>query len=123
MLETEGGFAVSEFAVKRSCATMGRVLEKLTVESFAGEIGKSFRLTQADAPAIDLVLVEARGLSAGSRPPGGRAPFSLVFLGPMAPVLPQRIYPLESPSLGRLEIFLVPIATDAGGVKYEAVFN
>jgi len=112
------------FAAARSCATMGRMLEKLTVESFAGEMGKIFRLTQADAPAIDLVLVEARGLSPQSRPPGaGRAPFSLVFLGPRDPLLPQRIYPLENPSLGRLEIFLVAIAADAEGVKYEAVFN
>ena len=100
------------------------MLEKLTVESFAGEMGKTFRLRQADAPAIDLILVEARGLSPKSKPPGaGRAPFSLVFRGPRDPVLAQRIYPLENSSLGRLEIFLVPIAADADGVKYEAVFN
>jgi len=102
---------------------MERMLEKLTVESFAEEMGKAFRLTQADVPAMDLVLVEARSLSARSGAPGGRAPFSLVFLGPRDPVLAQRIYPLESPSLGRLEIFLVPVGADAQGVKYEAVFN
>jgi len=100
------------------------MLDKLTVESFAGELGKTFRVTPADSPAVDLVLAEARSLSPKTRPPdAGRAPFSLVFLGPAAPVLAQRIYSLDNPSLGRLEIFLVPIAADAAGVKYEAVFN
>jgi hypothetical protein len=100
------------------------MLHKLTVDSFTGQIGKTFRLVLPDAPAMDLVLIEARSLSAKSKPPGsGRAPFSLVFLGPKDSVLTQRIYPLENASLGRLEIFLVPISSDTDGVKYEAIFN
>jgi hypothetical protein len=103
---------------------MVAMLDKLTVESFTGLLGKNFRLTGTDAQTIDLILIEARGISPKSRPLGaGREPFSLVFLGPKGPVLPQRIYPLENSSLGRLEMFLVPIASDADGVKYEAVFN
>ena len=103
---------------------MVTMLDKLTLESFTQLIGEAFRLALTDAPAIDLVLIEARGLSSQSKTPGeGREPFSLVFLGPKGPVLSQRIYPLENAPLGRLEIFLVPIAADADGVKYEAVFN
>jgi len=103
---------------------MVAMLDKLTVEFFTELVGKQFRLTGTDAPAIDLILIEARGVTPKSRAPGaGREPFSLVFLGPKGPVLPQRIYPLEITSLGRLEIFLVPIASDADGVKYEAIFN
>jgi hypothetical protein len=49
--------------------------------------------------------------------------FSLLFRGPMAPVLPQRIYRLDHNSLGRLEIFLVPLGPDGEGMQYEAVFN
>jgi hypothetical protein len=52
-----------------------------------------------------------------------REPFSLVFAGPAAPVLPQSIYRLENDDLGALEIFLVPIGRDAGGTRYEAAFN
>jgi hypothetical protein len=103
---------------------MELVLDKLTVAEFTGQVGRTFRLTPADAPAQALVLVEARDLSLRTRAPGpGRAPFSLLFLGPKGPVLPQRIYPLENETLGRLEIFLVPIGADADGVKYEAIFN
>ena len=48
---------------------------------------------------------------------------SRVFRGPEAPILPQAIYSLELESLGRLEIFLVPVGPQAGGMGYEAVFS
>jgi hypothetical protein len=100
------------------------MLNRLTVAMFAEQIGKTFRLEPADGPVLDLVLVEARNLSPRPGDPGPRRdPFSLLFLGPKAPVLPQRIYALENEAIGRLEIFLVPIGADADGVKYEAIFN
>ena len=68
-----------------------------------------------------LYLVEAEGT--GERAAGlERDPFRLVFLGPADPVLPQRTYRLEHEGLGTLEIFLVPIAQDARGTSYEAIF-
>lgn len=51
-----------------------------------------------------------------------RAPFSLLFRGPPEPILPQAIYALEHATLGVSEIFLVPLAPDADGTRYEAVF-
>lgn len=105
---------------------MERVLDKLTVDTFKGEIGKTFRLTPAEGPMLDLVLIEARDLSLKSSAPGAkRAPFALVFrsVSSKGPVLPQRIYALENETLGRLEIFLVPIGADKDGVRYEAIFN
>jgi hypothetical protein len=38
-------------------------------------------------------------------------------------MLPQRIYALEHPRLGRLEIFLVPIGREDGHLLLEAIFN
>lgn len=93
--------------------------EGLTVESFEGRAGEGFRLTADDAE-LDLTLVECQRLGGAVLE---REPFSIVFLGPQAPVLPQRIYPLEHDELGELEIFLVPIAQDADGTRYEAVFT
>ena len=46
-----------------------------------------------------------------------------MFRGPGEPVLAQRIYPLDNQTLGRLEIFLVPIGPDDEGMRYQAVFN
>jgi uncharacterized protein DUF6916 len=103
---------------------MAAMLDRLTVETFSEQVGKTFRLFPDEKSRLDVVLVEARGLSSRGVPAGRRRePFSLVFLGPAAPILPQRIYALESEAMGRLEIFLVPIGADARGVRYEAVFN
>lgn len=51
------------------------------------------------------------------------APFSLILRGPAAPLLPQGTYALRHPRLGPIELFLVPIARDAQGVRYEVTFN
>ena len=68
-----------------------------------------------------LRLVEAQ--ATGERAAGmERDPFRLAFLGPADPVLPQRMYRLEHGALGALDIFLVPIAGDASGTTYEAIF-
>jgi hypothetical protein len=68
---------------------------------------------------LRLVEAEATDERAASM---ARDPFRLEFLGPTDPVLPQRTYRLEHAALGPLEIFLVPIARDAGGTTYEAIF-
>jgi hypothetical protein len=39
------------------------------------------------------------------------------------PLLPQRIYRLEHAELDTLELYLVPIAQDASGTRYEPVFG
>jgi hypothetical protein len=115
------------------------VLETFTLQTFAPHLGESFRLRlpprpDADPPApLDLRLIEATDLSPGGAPrdasgeagtPGARrAPFSVVFRGPPAPVLPQRIYRLEHGRIGAFELFLVPIGPDGSGMRYEAVFT
>ena len=66
----------------------------------------------------------ARYLSA---PPGAfRGPFRLIFHGEAHPVRPQGIVSLVHSSLGRLEIFVVPIGPDPGSpqaMRYEAIFT
>ena len=95
------------------------MLENLTKESFLPRLNQSFRLTSVEPPLeLRLVEVEARW---GKGPT--REPFSLVFVGPADPVLPQRIYRLEHDELGALELFLVPVGRDAAGTRYEAAFN
>jgi hypothetical protein len=98
-----------------------RSLAGLALADFADCLGGRFRC-EAGGAALELELVSADAL--GAEPPAGRRqPFSLIFRGPRATALPQRIHRLESPRLGVLEIFLVPIAPDAGGRLYEAVFS
>lgn len=51
------------------------------------------------------------------------APFSLVLRGPRSPALPQGTYRVGHPRLGEVQLFLVPIAQDAQGMRYEVTFN
>lgn len=102
------------------------MLETLTASTFGPLIGSAFRIGVDDASWVEAKLeaVEAAGVQAAdaARAAGRREPFSIVFRGPVEPVLPQRIYRLEHAELGELELFLVPIAQDADGTRYEAVF-
>ena len=49
--------------------------------------------------------------------------FSLIFAAPQNTRGVQGIYHLRHPTLGVLEIFLVPIAAAYGHPQFEAVFN
>ena len=84
---------------------------------FRTAIDTTFRLEGSHV--LRLVEAESLGERAVSTQ---RDPFRLAFLGPIDPVFPQRIYRLEHDVLGALDIFLVPIARDAGGTTYEAIF-
>lgn len=94
-------------------------LGELTLATFEPLVGDRFAV---DGAAADLALVLHSATAAGEWP-GGRDPFSLVFVGPGEPLLAQAIYALRHAELGRLEIFLVPVARDGAGVRYEAVFT
>jgi hypothetical protein len=49
--------------------------------------------------------------------------FSLHFRGDGNRIFPQRTYPIKHDAIGEFDLFLVPIAQDATGTLYEAVFN
>lgn len=99
------------------------MIESLEISSFQLQVGEAFALS---APGLDaslpLVLQRADPLG-GSARPGSRQPFALHFLGPVDPLLPQRIYRIESETMEPIEIFLVPIGRDGAGTTYEAIFT
>ena len=95
-------------------------LDALTKDSFEPSRGERFQLSTPDGPAFDLTLAAIAGNGMRGK---AREQFSLHFLGPRDPVLPQMIYRLENPRMGVLEIFLVPIARTDAGVTYEAIFT
>ncbi len=99
-----------------------QALSSLTRETFTGRLGESFVVRAEELPDLELELAEANALGGDS---DDREPFSLIFLGPLDPVLPQAIYSLEHDVLGKLDLFLVPVGPDKGrtGIQYEAVFS
>ena len=95
-------------------------LASATHQQFEAALNQPFRLG-AEAFSLELLRVDKRG--AFDPEVHKRQAFSLIFRGPCEPVLPQRIYPLASETLGALELFLVPIGPDKEGMRYEAVFT
>jgi hypothetical protein len=98
------------------------MLETLTDASFSPHVGTSCRLlTAPGVPPIELEIAAVEVVGQGMA--GRRAPFSVLFRGPAARPLPQGIYRVEHERLGALDIFIVPIGPDGGGMGYEAIFN
>jgi hypothetical protein len=99
-------------------ACMSKPLSALTADDFEPHQGERFALNVADHE-IELKLIKVTRLGAAMREGGA---FSLVFLSEPGPFLPQAIYPLTHPALGRRGLFLVPIGPQQGGNAYEAIF-
>lgn len=89
----------------------------LSIDHFAGGVGQSFTL-QAGDQSLDLVLDTVEPLSRSVREAGA---FRLEFVGPADPILPQAIYPVRVGD-DEHDIFIVPIACDGSGTRYEAIF-
>ena len=101
------------------------MLHEVTHSLFVKHVGDVFQLETAPGHIVEAKLIEAT-LLPGSQPlkaTDRRAPFSLVFRVSSDGETRQRIYPLEHPSLGRLEIFLVPVGREAGATLFQAIFN
>lgn len=96
-------------------------LQQLSIADFEPFLQKSFALLFPGGE-------EAALLSSVLRLTGytnlERTPFSVVLqTGQTKSYYPQGIYTLVHPSLGRMEIFLVPLGIKEGGMQYEAVFS
>ncbi|HYP08659.1 MAG TPA: hypothetical protein VER03_20660 [Bryobacteraceae bacterium] len=96
------------------------MLDQLTPESFHPYLNQTFRIQAEPAGSLDLTLAECSetGQSGRSRPQ-----FQVLFIGPVTPVLPQKIYRLVHEQMGALDLFLVPIGPDGRGMRYQAVFT
>lgn len=112
-----------------------RSLETLTAKDFRDHQNTRFRLTGespeggGSAVSVEAELADISEYPAG--PPGTfRTPFSVMFYGPLEPVMPQGIYRLEHEQFGSVELFLVPVGPQAASpgeaptaMGYEAVFG
>jgi hypothetical protein len=96
------------------------MFESLTIDSFAGHRGSTFRLVAHEDVAFDMTLAEVTPLGDS----GARQAFSLIFHAPLAaPILPQRIYRIEHETLGALDLFAVPLGPQGGVFRYEVIFT
>jgi hypothetical protein len=96
---------------------MSLSLEALTPGDFERHNGEAFDLSTEN---LALKLFEVKRIGTALRAGGA---FSLLFVAPAGPFLPQAIYRLTHPEMGTLELFLVPLGPMHGGNGYEAIFT
>lgn len=92
-------------------------MELLTLEDFRLWLDQSCHVAVGEY-RLPMTLTAAEPLAGSQRNGGG---FRLEFRGPADPVLAQATMAVHGPTATR-DIFLVPIARNAEGARYEAVF-
>jgi hypothetical protein len=90
-------------------------MDDLRVSDFA--VGDEFEI-DAGGAVHALRVEEVEELPRAAREAGA---FRLLFAGPPQPVLEQAIYTFRG-SRRSDDIFIVPVASDAAVVRYEAIF-
>lgn len=98
------------------------MMRLLSLEDFGRHLGESFAMSinQSD---VAFTLVQATPLPANPQSLAMRAPFSLIFRNTSPVLFPQQTYTATHSAMGTFGIFLVPVARDAEGFLYQAVYN
>ena len=91
----------------------------LSYDHFAEKSGTTYRIVSGDSEAVPLTLRAVEPLNDSGRVGGS---FRLEFVGPALQYLPQATYPFAEDGGDAVDIFIVPIAAEADGLVYEAVF-
>jgi hypothetical protein len=95
--------------------------ESFTADTFAELTGDDFTVHLDTGERFQLRLAAAAPTVLA--PTDEPAPFSILFRGPTSPILPEQSYAIEHPTLGRFDVFLVPLGSDDRGARYEAAFT
>jgi Domain of unknown function (DUF6916) len=96
---------------------MSPAAQNPAIGDFSGRIGDRFAVA-VGGHRLMLTLEAAQELHGSMRDAGG---FRLEFLGPADPMLSQGIFPFEIDG-ECYDLFIVPLARDDRGTRYEAVF-
>jgi hypothetical protein len=94
-------------------------MDQLRLDQFSDAIGQAFEVPIGDQ-CFSLELKRAEASQVTSLREHGS--FSLYWLGPFEPILPQATYEMRHGGQSYW-IFIVPIGRDESGTTYEAVFN
>ena len=95
----------------------------LTEKEFSKHVNTNFRVELDGENSVDLELTEVKGYMSKNNEQTGMERFSIYFQGPAEPSLVQKLYVFQHAEMGSFEMFLVPIAKNKAGFRYEAVFN
>ena len=94
-----------------------------TEAEFAKYLNTTFQVQLESAKLLDLTLVAVTPKQIEPHEQAGMERFSALFSGPLDFFLPQQTYHITHPEMGEFDVFLVAVAREADGFKYEAVYN
>lgn len=94
----------------------------LTEDEFSKHVGTTFYAKLGERE-VNLKLAAVDGYKADAQQERNMERFSLLFDGPADAFLPQQNFQMRHEVMGEFEMFLVPIAGNGNGFRYEAVFN
>ena len=100
---------------------MDDLAAKISRTAFEAAMQTAFQVRPevSGAESMEVRLVEIK-----SRPaPPGYEQFSVLFLGPAAPIWPQGTYRFVHPAFGELDLFMVPLGRVSRGVEYEVCIS
>src|SRR5437899_3514487 len=100
-------------------STMGDPIAGFNSKTFVAQLHTQFTVRQGNEPPVLLELIEVKEPTS---PPGIEL-FTLLFRGPNAPRLEQKIHDFEHAKLGAFGLFITAISGDDQGISYEAVFH
>jgi hypothetical protein len=100
-------------------------LSELSADILLPHVGTVFRTEAPDGHVHELRLINVSKSADPHISPGAtRDQFSLIFAGPLEPPLRQGAYPMRHAVLDDApSIFIVPIAREKDGYRYEAIFT
>lgn len=108
-----------------------RSMHEIPCSAFASQLNTPFRIQAAPGRTLNVTLADVRmrlekPLKPGRPPPpdAGNEKFSLIFSGSRSDLLEQNTYPFEHQTLGRFDLFIVPVFTsNLDRIDYQAVIN
>ena len=93
--------------------------EQIDIEDFSKHLNTKFKVYRSDEEVFEAELVGVYDL----RNDHVMKTFSVEFLLPDEFGAEQKIYKIEHPELGTMELFIVPVWHTASGFRYEAIFS
>jgi hypothetical protein len=94
-----------------------------TEKEFSQQLNTKYLADVPESQPIELELVEVKSYPSGPGEQEGMERFSIFFLGPAETFLPQDTYRVTHEEMGDLDLFLVPIAREELGFRYETIIN
>jgi hypothetical protein len=93
-----------------------------TIEDFVACLNTVFHISYGDGQKLSVELTEVNLIGQKPLYPDQKA-FSLIFQSTITDHLPQGTYAVEHEKMPAMAIFIVPIGSGNGGIRYEAIFN